>query len=627
MFLPINIDYYYLGLLSTSASKTCPGRILGGCAEDSPKIMLSITGRRMSQMDKLTMDGSHFYLGDKEFRILSGAIHYFRVVPEYWRDRLLKLKACGLNTVETYVAWNVHEPQPGMFNFSGLADLEKFIQTAAELGLYVIVRPGPYICSEWDLGGLPAWLLKDPAMRLRCSYEPYLEAVDRFFDELIPRLIPLQSTQKGPIIAVQVENEYGSYGNDGQYLAYLRDGLVRRGIEVPLFTSDGATDWMLQGGTLPDVFMTANFGSRPRDNFQKLLEYQPDKPLVCMEFWNGWFDHWGEQHHTRDPQDVADTVGEMLEMGASFNFYMFHGGTNFGFYNGANHGEKYEPTITSYDDDALVSESGDLTPKYHAVRQVLAEFGYVSDTEMPKPIKKKNYGKVELGDYCSLFESTAALGKKWTSVYPQPMEMFDQNHGFILYRTRITGPRPNSTLEIKDVHDRAYVFLDQEFKGILMRSEPGHLVVDVPTEGATLDILVENMGRVNYGPHLHDRKGITHGVLLQGQFLYHWDVLTLPLDTLDVLSFSSDASTVPGFFRGTFSVEEVGDTFLALPGWTKGVCFLNGFNLGRYWNIGPQRTLYIPSPLLRKGENELIVFELEGMETPIVELRDEPDLG
>lgn len=581
-------------------------------------------------MKNLVMRDKHFYIGDEKITILAGAIHYFRVVPEYWEDRLRKLKACGLNTVETYVAWNMHEPRPGEFNFSGLADLVRFIKLAEELDLYVIVRPGPYICSEWDLGGLPAWLLKDPAMRLRCYYEPYLEAVDRFFDHLIPKLVPLQTTRGGPIIMIQVENEYGSYGNDRQYLAYLRDGLLRRGIDVPLFTSDGGTDWMLQGGTLPDVFKTVNFGSRTEENFRKLLEYQPNQPLMCMEFWNGWFDHWGEKHHTRDPQDVANTVQEMLDLDASINFYMFHGGTNFGFYNGANHGGKYEPTITSYDDDALISECGTLTPKYHAVREVFQRAGYNTNHPIPEPIQKVAYGEVPLTEAVSLFQAVPQLANKYFSVYPQPMEMFDQNFGFILYRTQVSGPRLNQKLEILDVRDRAYVFLNQEYQGTIMRSEQSSVQLNIPKEGATLDILVENMGRINYGPHLHDGKGITHGVLLQNQFLYHWEVFTLPLDNLQKLKFEqkSDDQKVPGFYQGTFDVEVRGDTFVRLPGWMKGVCFINGFNLGRYWEKGPQQTLYLPAPLLRDGKNELVIFELEQVPTArTIILTDQPDLG
>ena len=297
-------------------------------------------------MHPVTIEGDQFIQDGRPIQIISGAIHYFRVVPEYWHDRLLKLRACGFNTLETYVAWNLHEPRRDQFNFSGICDIERYIRTAAEIGLNVIVRPGPYICSEWDLGGLPAWLLADADMRLRCNYRPYLDAVDSFFDALLPRLTPLQASKGGPIIAMQVENEYGSYGNDKDYLRYLQAGLISRGFEGLLFTSDGASDAMLQGGTLPDVLKVANFGSDPKGQFAKLREHQPEGPLMCGEFWAGWFDHWGEEHHRRDPQEVAGVLDEMLAMGASVNDYMFHGGTNFGFMNGANHFGTLEPCVT-----------------------------------------------------------------------------------------------------------------------------------------------------------------------------------------------------------------------------------------------------------------------------------------
>ncbi len=576
--------------------------------------------------------GKDFVYDGKPVRILSGAIHYFRVVPEYWEDRLRKLKACGFNTVETYVAWNIHEPKPGQFCFEGMADIEKFIKIAGDLGLFVIVRPGPYICSEWEFGGLPAWLLADPDIELRCYNKPFLEKVDRFFDELLARLRPLQCTQGGPIIAMQIENEYGSYGSDKKYLEYLKEGMIKRGIDVLLFTSDGPTDHMLQGGTLPDVFKTVNFGSRPEQAFAKLEEYQQDMPLVCMEYWNGWFDHWGEAHHTRDGEDVADVLDRMLQMGASVNFYMFHGGTNFGFMNGANYEGKIKPTVTSYDYDAPLSESGDITDKYRAVQKVLSKYTEIDESVMPEPIPKKAYGKVTLDQYVGLFESLDDISKPVYRTCPQPMEKLGQNYGFILYRTKVTGPREENKLFIKDVHDRALVFLDGQFKGIMERDGEDSIIVDIPKEGAQLDILVENLGRINYGPYLKDYKGITEGVWL-GHFLYDWTIYPLPLEDLSGLKFSSisdnsaDNMKFPGFFRGTLKVDELADTFLSMEGWKKGVVFINGFNLGRYWEIGPTKTMYVPAPLLRKGDNEIIVFELEGAEDLSIEFVSEPDLG
>ncbi|MDD9266867.1 beta-galactosidase [Paenibacillus sp. GCM10023248] len=577
-----------------------------------------------------------FLLDGKPFQILSGAIHYFRVVPEYWEDRLLKLQACGFNTVETYVPWNLHEPQENEFNFAGIADLESFVTLAGKLGLHVIVRPSPYICAEWEFGGLPAWLLQYPYMKLRCMDAGYLQKVDRYYDELIPRLVPLLSTNGGPIVAMQIENEYGSYGNDTAYLTYLRDGLTQRGVDVLLFTSDGPEDGMLQGGTVPGTLATVNFGSRPEEAFEKFREYRADEPLMCMEYWNGWFDHWLKPHHTRDAGDVADVFDRMLRAGASVNFYMFHGGTNFGFYNGANYGEKYEATITSYDYDSPLSECGDETEKFRAVRSVIARYLGQDESEFPAfpaPQPKKNYGAVQLSEKADLLGSLERLAKPVRRTSPEPMEMIGQSYGFIVYSTRVSGPRTGEKLHLQDVHDRAQVFLDGVCQGTVERWNPRPLEVDIPAQGAQLDIVVENMGRVNYGPKLRDYKGITEGVRLNNQFLFDWTIYPLPLDHTDAIPFTGDnrgdEQTVerPAFYRGSFTVEERGDTFLRLDGWTKGVVWINGFNLGRYWAEGPQRTLYVPAPLLRDGVNEIIVLELHGTEKPVVELSDTPDLG
>nr|WP_201388842.1 beta-galactosidase [Ktedonobacter sp. SOSP1-85] len=569
-------------------------------------------------------------LDGEPFRVLSGAMHYFRVPRASWDDRLYKLKAMGLNTVETYVAWNLHEPRPGEFHFEDNLGLAEYIRCAARQGLHVIVRPGPYICAEWELGGLPAWLLKDPGMRLRCSYPPYLKAVDRFFDALLAELAPLQVTRGGPILAMQVENEYGSYGNDSEYLRYLEDGLRARGIDVLLFTSDGPTDEMLQYGTLPHILKTANFGSKANEAFSKLRDYQPEGPLMCMEFWNGWFDHWGTEHHMRDAQDAAATLDEMLAAGASVNFYMFHGGTNFGFMNGANYmGEQYQPTTTSYDYDAPLNEAGDPTPKYFAYREVLGKYVELPELPLPTLTPKQAIGSIQLYESVGFFEGLPMLAEPQQAVTPEPMEFFDQNYGFILYRTTISGPRAEVPLILRDLHDRALVFANGALLGTLERSVPSpSLMLSVPAKGLTLDILVENMGRVNYGPDLLDRKGITGGVLLGQQYLYHWNVYPLPLEDLSTLPFQAQGALKgPAFYRATFEVSSQEDTFLALPGWSKGVCWLNGFNLGRYWQRGPQHTLYVPGSLLKSGTNELVIFELHEPGTCTVEFREQPHLA
>lgn len=404
----------------------------------------------------------------------------------------------------------------------------------------------------------------------------------------------------------------------------------RRGIDCLLFTSDGPSDWMLQGGTLPDVFKVANFGSRPNEAFAKLRQHQPDGPLMCGEFWNGWFDHWGEPHHHRAPADAAADLDDMLAAGASVNFYMFHGGTNFGFMAGANHsGKEYQPDVTSYDYGAPLDESGSPTEKYFACRETIGKYVPLPTLALPAPIPRRALGAVPLADCAPLLANLDRLAVPVRRPAPVPMEYLGQDYGFILYRTTVRGPREACPLVLQDVHDRAQVFVDGQFRGVIDRNMPESPIQLAFAPGEfQLDILVENLGRINYGPLLHDRKGITYGVRLGNQFLYDWTIFPLPLADLGRLSFvRSTAAAGPAFYRGAFEVAEPVDTFLALPGWTKGVCWLNGFNLGRYWDRGPQRTLYVPAPLLRPGTNDLIVLELHHTDRPVVELREQPDLG
>ena len=585
----------------------------------------------------LTTSGNQFLLDGKPCRILSGAMHYFRVVPEYWRDRLEKMRAFGLNTLETYIVWNLHEPQPGEFRFEGMLDLVKFIQLADEVGLKVIVRPGPYICSEWDFGGLPYWLLKDPAMQVRCAYPPYLKAVERYFDALLPRLAPLQSTHGGPIIAMQVENEYGSYGNDKGYLRFLAEGMRKRGIDSFLLTSDGPRDGCLQGGTLPEVFKTVNFAFNAQNALAKLRQYQPEDPLMVMEYWAGWYDHWGEAHHiSADGSDSiqrsVEALDELLRLGASVNFYMFHGGTNFGFMNGANLDDNgYRAAVTSYDYACPLDEAGDPSPRYWAYREVLGRYVDLPPVGDIQPGAKAAYRRVEMVEACSLWDALAALSQPRASLTPLPMEMLDQDYGFILYRTYLSGPRPEGRLHARDLHDRALLFLNGKLHTTLERETGDEsTMLEIPPEGLTIDLLVENMGRVNFGPDLLDRKGILGGVTFNDQFQFGWQIYPLPLDDLSRLQFApmdGQRQSTPTFYRATFRMENPADSFLALPGWTKGVIWLNGFNLGRYWERGPQQTLYVPAPLINQGWNELIIFELHAVENPWIEFRHMPDLA
>ncbi|MFI9269490.1 beta-galactosidase family protein [Kitasatospora sp. NPDC052896] len=585
-------------------------------------------------MPSLAHDRDGFTLHGQPFRILSGALHYFRVVPEQWEHRLGLLRAMGLNTVETYVPWNLHEPRPGEYEFGGRLDLLRFVEAAAGLGLKVLVRPGPYICAEWEFGGLPAWLLKDPAIRLRCAHPGFLAAVDSWFDELLPRLLPLLVERGGPVLALQVENEYGSYGNDARYLRHLAEGLRRRGADCLLFTSDGPDDPSLQGGTLPGVLPTVNFGGRPAEAFEVQRRYAPDGPPVCMEFWNGWFDQWGAPHHTRDAEDAARVLDEMLAAGASVNLYMAHGGTNFGLLNGANLEDgRLRPTVTSYDYDAAISESGRPTAKFWAFREVLGKYTELPPAPALEPAEPLPSRVLPLSAPLPLLESAAVPAEPVRSAAPLAMEELDQAYGFVLYRTRVSGPREAAALAVDGLGDRAQVFLDGRPVGVLDRTAPERgCELAVPADGARLDLLVENLGRVNYGPASLERKGIAGGVRLGQQLLLDWEMYPLPLDDPGVLDFPGEpggSGALPGrpvFRRAELEVERPLDGFVLTEGHGKGLCWVNGFLLGRFWDIGPQQTLYLPGPLLRPGVNELVLLELHGPSGDGLRLVTEPVL-
>ena len=585
----------------------------------------------MDKIDFKVLDGK-FLLNGKPKQLISGEIHYFRILPELWLDRLEKMKLMGLDAVQTYLAWNIHEPNEGDFNFTGIADFEKFVSLAGELGLMVIVRPGPYICSEWEFGGLPAWLLNKPGIKLRCMNKPYLEAVRRYFDQVMPRLKKLQCSAGGPIIAMQVENEYGSYGNDHEYIKHLHNLFLFHGIDVLLFTSDGPSDRNIPAGTIPGLLMTLNFGSKPEVAFKKGREYRPDGPDFCMEYWNAWGDHWGEKHHTRDSIENCQNLDYMLSVGASATIYMAHGGTSFGFMNGANDycDGKYLPYINSYDFDAPVNECGDASDKFYAYREIISKYKNGVSRDKPAPTKKIKYGNVALEQSVAVLDSVDTLARKHLSVEPETMEYFGQNYGFIHYRTRVTGNLVEQKLLFLGVHDRAQVFLDKKPIGSLNRGDANKaLTISTPPEGAQLDVLVENMGRVNYGPMLrHEKKGLLDGVCLGYQHLFNWETWCLPMENLSKLKFGplENNEDIPAYHRGHFTANEQGDTFLKVPG-KKGVCWINGFNLGRYWEIGPQRTLYVPAPLIRKGRNEIIILELHRLNDLHFELTDRHELG
>ncbi|MEX0171211.1 glycoside hydrolase family 35 protein [Streptomyces sp. LMG1-1-1.1] len=579
-------------------------------------------------MPLLQIDDGGFTLDGESFRILSGGLHYFRVHPEQWQDRLRKARLMGLNTVETYVPWNLHQPRPDHFVMDGGLDLPRFLDLAAAEGLHVLLRPGPYICAEWEGGGIPSWLLADPGIRLRSRDPRFLAAVDDYFTRLLTPLRPYLASQGGPVLAVQVENEYGAYGDDTAYLEHIADSLRACGVDVPLFTCDQPVD--LERGALPGVLATANFGSGAARGLAALREQQPKGPLMCTEFWIGWFDRWGAHHVVRDPEHAAGELDELLATGASVNFYMFHGGTNFGFTNGANDKHTYRPTVTSYDYDAPLDEAGDPTAKFTAFRDVIARYAPVPDGPVPPPGAKLAARTVRLTESAGLLAHAATLGTAVEARRPLAMEELEQDFGFVLYETTLPLKGP-ALLEVEHVRDRAQVFVDGLPVGVLERENHEHaLALTAPRAGSTLTVLVENQGRVNYGQGIHDRKGLLGKVLLDGAELAGWTSRPLPLTDLDGLTFAPATTTPvgPAFHRGTFEVTDPADTFLHLDGFTKGNAWINGFALGRHWSRGPQRSLYVPAPVLRAGTNEIVVLELHAAHRAgTVELRATADLG
>ena len=565
-------------------------------------------------------------------RLLAGSLHYFRVHPGHWADRLRRLAALGLNTVDTYVPWNFHERTEGDIRFDGPRDLAGFVRLAQAEGLDVVVRPGPYICAEWDNGGLPAWLTGTPEMRLRTSYGPFLEAVDRWFDELIPRIADLQACRGGPVVAVQIENEYGSYGDDHAYVRHVRDALVARGVTELLYTADGPTPLMQDGGALPGHLAAATFGSHPRQAAELLRSRRPAEPFLCAEFWNGWFDHWGEKHHVRPAAGAAQTVGDILDEGGSVSLYMAHGGTNFGLWAGANHdGDRIRPTVTSYDSDAPIAENGALTPKFFALREKLTALDG-SGTPRPLPAEPAVLTPRELPvtRHAALLGALRAAAEPVHAPLPLSFEELALDSGLVLYEARPLLPSGNHELTVTGLHDRAQVYVDDAPVAVLDRETA---TFTVPGNGARvrLALLVENQGRINYGPLLGLRKGILGGVRVERRLVHGWTMRPLPLDRWTTQDLARLAAAAPsdgraGFATAVLSVAEPADAWVALPGFGKGFLWVNDALLGRYWEIGPQTTLYLPGPLLHPGDNTLTVLELERLGDRVT-LHDRPDLG
>ena len=569
-----------------------------------------------------------FLLDGKPFQIRCGEIHAARVPREYWRHRLQMARAMGLNTVCAYLFWNLHEPEPGHFNWSGQADAAAFCRLAQEQGLWVILRPGPYACAEWEMGGLPWWLLKHEDIRLRTQDPRYLAAARNYLREVGRVLGPLQVTKGGPILMVQVENEYGSFGKDAQYMGTIRQALLDAGIDVPLFACNGPD--MLKNGYRPDLFPVVNFGSDPAGAFNALRAILPHGPLMCGEFYPGWFDTWGAPHHTGKTDAYLRDLEYMLKAHASFSIYMAHGGTTFGLWAGVD--RPFKSDTSSYDYDAPISEAGWTTEKFFKTRELFANYLLPGET-IPEPPPRNPVIAVapfELKECAPVLEN---LPKPVSDARPHTMEMYNQGYGCILYRTKLPAG-PAGRLETAAIHDFGYVFLDGRRIGITDRRS-GSYRVEVPAraKAAMLDILVEPMGRVNYGAQIDDHKGI-HGPVnftpADGAVteLTGWSVFNLPLDVkaLHKLRFGLPAPGAPAFWRGHFRLAKPGDTFLDLRSWGKGVVWVNGHCLARFWNIGPTQTAFTPGPWLKAGVNEVIVLDLLGPEQPQLAGLDHPVL-
>ncbi|MBR5814238.1 MAG: beta-galactosidase [Bacteroidaceae bacterium] len=574
-------------------------------------------------------DGKFLYDGEK-VQLICGEMHYPRIPVEYWRDRMQRAKAMGLNTISAYVFWAVHEPQPGEFNFEGQADIARFVEIAAEEGLFVLLRPGPYVCAEFDFGGYPYWLQNDSSLVWRSDNPAFLAACERYLNALGKELAPHTVTNGGNIIMVQVENEYGSYSNDKVYLGKMAELIKNAGFNVPLMTCDGSGQ--MPNGYIPGILPTVN-GAVGDDIMRSIDRFWPGGPYFVAEFYPAWFDVWGLPHSAVNYQRPAEQLDWMLKNDVSISIYMFHGGTNFHYTNGANtNNGSYEPQPTSYDYDAPLGEYGNAYPKYHAFREVIQR--NLPEGKVLPPVPADNptttFAPVELTEWAPL---SVAYGKSVEAEKPQTFEAMMQDYGYLYYQTNIATP-DSGKLVLDELRDYAVVILNGEVVGSIdRRFHQNSIPLNVTEPNSVLGILVENGGRVNYGKDLvNNLKGITKRVVFNGNELTGWTTTSLPLHRTDVSKFKFPKmryeGNLPGFYRGTFTIDKVGDTFVDMTGWGKGAVWVNGKSLGKFWGIGPQQTMYLPAPWLKKGENEIVVFEMEytgkrtlcGVDKPILDV-------
>lgn len=578
--------------------------------------LVVLPGHTYGQAPKHTFSlcQTEFLLDGKPFQIISGEMHPARIPSEYWRHRVQMAKAMGCNTISLYIFWNAHEAEEGIYDFhNDKNNIAKFISIAADEGMWVIIRPGPYVCAEWEFGGIPPYLLRTPGIKIRCLDPVYMRAVERYLSRLADVIRPYLITNGGPVLMLQVENEYGSYGNDRNYVSTIKTIWEKNGIDVPFFTGDGPATFMLEAGSLPGCAVGLDSGSSQAD-FDLAAKMNPGVPVFSSETYPGWLTHWGEDWVRPDTASLLKEVKFLMDNKKSFNFYVIHGGTNFGFTAGANSGGKgYEPDITSYDYDAPVNEQGRATAKYMALRKLIGNYLPKGKKlpPIPQPIAAIGFPEVNMTPFASIWDN---LPEAIPTVQPRPFEEFDQDYGFMLYSTTLIGHK-NGRLTVYDIHDYATVFLNGKYIGVLDRRE-GINSIDLPesdVKNPYLEILVEGMGRINFAHAMIDHKGITDRVVLNGMTLMNWNAYSLPMkeDYVATLKRANTSPEKPGmFFKGIITLDKTADTFIDMRQFKKGIVWVNGHNLGRYWEIGPQYRLYCPASWLKEGENEIIIFDL-----------------
>jgi beta-galactosidase len=551
-----------------------------------------------------------FQLDGKPFQILAGEMHYPRIARASWRDRMRKLKSLGLNTLTTYVFWNAHETAPGQYDFSDNLDVAAYIRMAQEEGLWVNLRPGPYVCAEWDGGGFPAWVMNDADIRPRSLDPRFMTPVKTWLKRLAQELKPVMISRGGPVILTQIENEYGSYGNDHAYMEGMHQALLDAGFDGVFYTADGAA--VMGGGQLPGLVAGINFGTtdKAEKEFATRATFRSEGPYMCSELWGGWFDHFGEMHASMEIPPLISSLKWMMDRHYSISFYVVHGGTSFGFMAGANRPKDgpYQPDISSYDYDALIDEAGRPTPKYDAVKALFANY-LPPEAFAPMPAAEPGIDipRFRLTETAPLSQ---LLGAPVAAPTPQTLEALHQDHGMVLYRHHVKTAF-KGRVSVDEVRDYARIFVDGVPAGTLDRrlGDTG-LTLDLP-HGAVLDILVDTMGHINYGPYIgKDQKGLIGAVMAGGRPLNDWAQYRLPLDDLKTLRFSAAPARGPAFYRGAFELKTTGFTFLDVRGWGKGYVWINGHNLGRFWDVGPQRALFVPGSWLKAGANEVIVLDL-----------------